>query len=126
MTSFHLPHLPPPYHQPRCIVQLADRLLQASYVKNLTRRTVTPADDGHPLDWSAISGNVIATVLGAIAVAGLGSIFFLAYQVPRQQEQILTNQVEMKQAMRDLTDRLQRLELNDRRQDERIIRQEHR
>ena len=121
MTSFHLL---PPYHQPLCIRRLAARMLQASYVKNAKGAAVT-ADHGAAIDWSTISSNVIATVLGAIAVAGLGSVFFLAYQVPRQQEQILANQVEMKQAMRDLTDRLQRLELNDRRQDERLIRQEH-
>ncbi len=122
MSSFHLL---PPYHQPLFIRRLAGRMLRASYLQKATPLPVPAADD-NPLDWSAISGNVIATVLGAIAVAGLGSVFFLAYQVPRQQEQILSNQVEMKQAMRDLTDRLQRLELNDRRQDERIIRQEHR
>lgn len=122
MTSFHLP---PPYHQPRCIVQLADRILQASYVKNLTQRNVTSADDGHPLDWSAISGNVIATVLGAVAVAVVGSVFYIAVQVPRTQSEILSNQVEMSKALAALNTRIERLELNDRRQDERIIRQEH-
>jgi hypothetical protein len=120
MTSFHLL---PPYHQPLCIRRLAARMLQASYLQKATSDAVTAADD-NPLDWSSISSNVIATVLGAAVVAGLGSIFFLAYQVPRQQEQILDNQVEMKQAMRDLTDRLQRLEVNDRQQNERLIRQE--
>ena len=122
MSSFHLL---PPYHQPLCIRRLAGRMLRASYLQKATFRAVPAAED-NPLDWSSISSNVIATVLGAAVVAGLGSIFFVAYQVPRQQDQILSNQLEMKQAMRDLTDRLQRLELNDRRQDERIIRQEHR
>ena len=121
MTSFHLL---PPYHQPLCIRRLAGRIVGATYLQKATTRAVTSADD-NTLDWSSISSNVIATVLGAAVVAGLGSIFFIAYQVPRQQDQILSNQVEMKQAMRDLNDRLQRLELNDRRQDERLIRQEH-
>ena len=125
MTSFHLPHLPPPYHQPLCIQRIAARLLQASYVKNANEAKVT-GDNDAAMDWSAISSNVIATVLGAAVIAVAGAVFFTAYQVPRQQDEILSNQREMRQAMKDMTDRLQRLELNDRRQDERIIRQEHR
>jgi hypothetical protein len=117
MTSFHLL---PPYHQPLCIRRIAARLLQASYVKNVDEVKVTAGNDP-AIDWSTISSNVIATVLGAAVIAVAGAVFFTAYQVPRQQDQILINQQQMKQAMQDLANRIDRIEQNDRRQDERIM-----
>lgn len=85
-----------------------------------------PTSDTEPLiDWSGISSNIIATVLGGAILALAGGVVYIAVQVPRQQSEILYNQVEMKKALEGLTVRLERLELNDRRQDERIIRQEH-
>jgi uncharacterized protein YPO0396 len=73
------------------------------------------------VDWSSVSSNVIATVLGAAVIAVVGAIFFTAYQVPRQQDIILQNQMQMKQVMEDLAKRVDRVEANDRRQDEKII-----
>lgn len=125
MTSFHLL---PPYRQPLCVQQVARRIVRATYLQKATKTTV-PAEDAKPplgINWTEISGNVIATVLGGALLALSGGILYIAWQVPRQQDQILSNQVEMKQAMKDLTDRMTRLEFNDRRQDERLIRQEHR
>ncbi len=121
MTSFHLL---PPYHQPLCIRRLAVRILRATYLQKATPPTVPAAED-NPLDWSSISSNVIATVLGGALLALAGGVVYIAWQVPRQQDQILYNQVEMKRTLANLTERMTRLEDNDREQDERLIRQEH-
>lgn len=121
MTSFHLPH----YHRPVCVRRVAAKMLQAFYLQKATLRPV-PTNDTKPLgiDWTEISSNVIATVLGGALLALSGGIVYIAWQVPRQQDQILANQIEMKQAMRDLHDRMTRIELNDRVQDQRILGQE--
>lgn len=121
MTSFHLL---PPYHQPLCVRRLAGRILRATYLQKATPLPVPAADD-NPLDWSSISSNVIATVLGGALLALAGGVVYIAWQVPRQQDQILYNQVEMKRTLANLTERMTRLEDNDREQDERLIRQEH-
>lgn len=122
MTSFHLL---PPYHQPLCIRRVTARLLRENWLQNATTRPV-PTSDSEPLvDWSAISSNIIATVLGGAILALAGGVVYIAVQVPRQQSEILYNQVEMRKAITSVTERLERLEMNDRRQDERIIRQEH-
>ncbi len=123
MTSFHLL---PPYHQPLCIRRLAARMLQATYLQKATHAAVASTDDNHALNWSSINSNVIATVLGSIAVAAVGSVFYIAIQVPRQQSEILANQAEAQKSLQSLIIRMDRIEANDRRQDERIIRQEHR
>ena len=122
MTSFHLL---PPYHQPLCIRRLAARMLQATYLQKATTSAVTAADD-NPLDWASISSNVIATVLGGALLALAGGVLYIAWQVPRQQDQILYNQVEMKKTLAGLTERMERIESNDRRQDVELIRQQHR
>lgn len=121
MTSFHLL---PPYHQPLCIRRLAGRLLQATYLQKETTLAVSAAED-NPLDWSSISSNVIATVLGGALLALAGGVLYIAWQVPRQQDQILYNQVEMKKTLASLTERMARLEENDRQQNEDLIRLEH-
>jgi hypothetical protein len=54
-----------------------------------------------------------------------GGVLYLAWQVPRSQDQILYNQIEMKRSLDNITARMERLELNDRRQDADIIRQQH-
>lgn len=99
--------------------------MQASYLQNATPVTVAGTDD-KSLDWSAISSNVIATVLGGALLALAGGVLYIAWQVPRQQDQILFNQVEMKRAVMALTDRMDRLEANDQVQNERLMRQENR
>jgi hypothetical protein len=101
---------------------VAARLLQEPYVKRHKVTTVTQDDRDPAIDWSSISSNVIATVLGAAVIAVVGAIFFTAYQVPRQQDVILRNQEAMKETITGLGQRLDRIEANDRRQDERIIR----
>ena len=121
MTSFHLLA---PYHQPLCIRRLARQIVRATYLQNATPATVAGTDD-KSLDWSTISSNVIATVLGGALLALAGGVLYIAWQVPRQQDQILFNQVEMKKAVMALTDRMDRLEANDRVQNERLIRQEN-
>jgi hypothetical protein len=121
MTSFHLL---PPYHQPLCIRRLAMRILQATYLQKETTVAVSAAED-NPLDWSSISSNVIATVLGGALLALAGGVLYIAWQVPRQQDQILYNQVEMKKTLANLTERMERLETNDRQQDLAITRQQH-
>jgi hypothetical protein len=118
MTSFHLL---PPFHQPAFVRRVASRA--ASYLQNATHLLAVPTDR---INWNEVSSNIIATVLGGALLALSGGILYIAWQVPRQQDQILAAQVEIKQAMRDLTIRIDRIEMNDRRQDERIIRQEHR
>lgn len=118
-------HLLPPYHQPLCIRRLAGRMLEASYLQKATFTTVTAADD-NPLDWSSISSNIIATVLGGALLALAGGVLYIAWQVPRQQDQILYNQVEMKRTLAGLNERMERIENNDRRQDVELIRQQHR
>ena len=122
MTSFHLL---PPYHQPLWIRRLARQIVRATYLQNATPATVDGTDD-KSLDWSTISSNVIATVLGGALLALAGGVLYIAWQVPRQQDQILFNQVEMKRAVTALTDRMDRLEANDQVQNERLIRQENR
>lgn len=122
MTSFHLL---PPYQQPLCIRRLARQIVRASYLQNSTPVTVAGTDD-KSLDWSTISSNVIATVLGGALLALAGGVLYIAWQVPRQQDQILFNQVEMKRAVMALTDRMDRLEANDQVQNERLVRQENR
>ena len=69
------------------------------------------------VDWSAVSSNVIATVLGAAVIAVVGAIFYTAYQVPRQQDHILRNQEAMKETITNLGARLTTIEANDRIQD---------
>jgi hypothetical protein len=121
VTSLHLPH----HQQPACIRRLTARLLRENWLQNATTRAV-PTTDAEPLiDWSGISSNIIATVLGGAILALAGGVVYIAVQVPRQQSEILYNQLEMKKALEGLSQRMERLELNDRRQDERIIRQEH-
>ena len=120
MTSFHLL---PPYHQPLCIRRLAGRIVEATYLQKATPATV-PADEP-AIDWSSISSNVIATVLGGALLALAGGVLYIAWQVPRQQDQILYNQVEMKRTLAGLTERMDRIENNDRRQDVELIRQQH-
>jgi hypothetical protein len=122
VTSFHLL---PPYHQPLCIRRLARQIVQATYLQNATPAIVAGTDD-KSLDWSTISSNVIATVLGGALLALAGGVLYIAWQVPRQQDQILFNQVEMKRAVMALTDRMDRLEANDQVQNERLIKQENR
>jgi hypothetical protein len=121
VTSFHLL---PPYHQPLCVRRLAGRILRASYLQKATSFPVSAAED-NPLDWSSISSNVIATVLGGALLALAGGVLYIAWQVPRQQDQILYNQVEMKRTLANLTERMARLEDNDRVQDDRLLKQEH-
>lgn len=120
MTSFHLPHL----RQPVCIRMVAARVLRATYLQKATPQAVPAAED-NPLDWSSISSNVIATVLGGALLALAGGVLYIAWQVPRQQDQILYNQVEMKRTLASLTERMARLEENDRKQNEDLIRLEH-
>lgn len=122
MTSFHLL---PPYHQPLCIRRLGRQIVRAIYLQSATPVTVAGNDD-KSLDWSTISSNVIATVLGGAVLALAGGVLYIAWQVPRQQDQILFNQVEIKKAVTTLTDRMDRLEANDQVQNERLIRQENR
>jgi hypothetical protein len=95
--------------------------------QNATSRAVAPSDDAEQkgIDWSSISSNVIATVLGGALLGLCGGVIYLAIQVPRQQELILANQAEMKLVLNGLTVRMERLEMNDRRQDEKLIRMEH-
>jgi hypothetical protein len=100
-------------------------MLQATYLQKATTSAVTAADD-NPLDWASISSNVIATVLGGALLALAGGVLYIAWQVPRQQDQILYNQVEMKKTLAGLTERMERIESNDRRQDVELIRQQHR
>lgn len=122
MTSFHLL---PPYHQPLCIRRLGRQIVRAIYLQSATPVTVASTDD-KSLDWSTISSNVIATVLGGAVLALAGGVLYIAWQVPRQQDQILFNQVEIKKAVTTLTDRMDRLEANDQVQNERLVRQENR
>lgn len=120
-------HLLAPYHQPRCVRSLVARLSPENYLQNATRRqSVTTHDDTDRkgMDWSAISSNVIATVLGGLLIGLAGGILYLAWQVPRSQDQILYNQKEMKNTLDDIIGRLARVEANDRRQDADMIRQE--
>jgi cytochrome c oxidase assembly factor CtaG len=120
VTSFHLPHL----RQPLCIRMVAARVLRATYLQKATP-WIVPAAEDKPLDWSSISSNVIATVLGGALLALAGGVLYIAWQVPRQQDQILYNQVEMKKTLANLTERMERLETNDRQQDLAITRQQH-
>jgi len=104
---------------------LARKIVRATYLQNATPVTVAGTDD-KSLDWSAITSNVIATVLGGAVLALAGCAIYIAWQVPRQQDQILFNQLEIKKAVMTLTDRMDRLEANDRVQNERLVRQENR
>jgi hypothetical protein len=88
---------------------------------NDSQRALVANENEPTVDWTTISSNVIATVLGAAVITVVGAIFFTAYQVPRQQDVILRNQEAMKETMVGLGQRLDRIETNDRRQDERII-----
>lgn len=120
-------HLPLPYQPAAPIQRLVCRFIRAETCsQNATRRSIVPNDDtsSNRIDWSTVSSNVIATVLAALALAVGGAIFYVAYQVPRQQEQILLNQADMRQTLDGIVNRVDRIEANDRRQDERIIRWE--
>lgn len=99
--------------------------MRAIYLQNATPATVAGTDD-KSLDWSAIRSNVIATVLGGTLLALPGGVLYMAWQVPRQLDKVLFNQVEMKRAVMALTDRMDKLEANDQVQNERLIRQENR
>jgi hypothetical protein len=85
---------------------------------------VTAEHDG-AIDWSTISSNIIATVLGGALLALCGGVLYIAWQVPRQQDLILNNQVEMRRNIENIITRMERVEQNDRRQDADIIRQQH-
>lgn len=113
-------HLLPPYQQPLAIRMAAAHLLQEPYVRICQDKAVSTEDREPVIDWSSVSSNVIATVLGAAVIAVVGAIFFTAYQVPRQQDIILRNQELMKETMTDLGVRLDRIESNDRKQDDMI------
>ena len=126
MTSFHLPHLPPTYHQPACFRLLAHRLLRENCLQNAIRTTAVPTQDDHSFDWEKISANVLATVLGGLALAVVGAVGYIAWQVPRQQEMILHNQAQFKIQVTDLMSEIKRLEANDRVQDDRLIKLESR
>jgi hypothetical protein len=125
MNSFHLPA---PFNPPTCIRRVASRLDPEKWLQNAIDHSAVPttSDTEHAgIDWSSVSSNVIATVLGGLLISLAGGILYLAWQVPRSQDQILYNQIEMKRSLDNITTRMERLELNDRRQDADIIRQQH-
>ena len=128
MTSFHLPHVPPPYRPPACVRCAVSRLNPENWLQNAIHHPVVPTspDTEHAgMDWNAIAGNAIATVAGGLLIGLASGVLYLAWQVPRSQDQILYNQIEMKRSLDNITQRMERLELNDRRQDADIIRQQH-
>ena len=125
MTSFHFSSTIDPS---TCIRRVASRLDPEKWLQNATEHAAvptTPDTDHGGIDWSSISSNVIATVLGGLLFSLAGGVLYLAWQVPRSQDQILYNQIEMKRSLDNITARMERLELNDRRQDADIIRQQH-
>ncbi len=118
MTSFHLPQ---PYHPPGFIRHLVHRLRRENWLQNAIHHQAVPTRDPDTgLDWDAISGNVVATVVAGLFLSGLGLLGYVAYQVPRQQELILQNQGIAREKLADIADEMQRLEVNDRKQDERL------
>lgn len=124
MTSHPFPL---PYQPARPILRLVCRFSRRENCsQNATDLSIVPDHDttGNRIDWGTVSSNVIATVLAALALAVGGAIFYVAYQVPRQQEQILLNQADMRHTLEGIVGRVDRIEANDRRQDERIIRWE--
>lgn len=121
MTSFHPL---PPYHQPAGVRLLAHRLRPEHWMKKDTPPSAVPGQDDHHFDWDAVSANVLATVLGGLALGVVGMIGYIAWTVPRQQDTILHNQTQFKSQVTDLVAEIKRLELNDRVQDDRLIKLE--
>jgi hypothetical protein len=123
MTTFYLP---PPYHQPRCIQQLVARfgrnhtVCRTQNAFSIVPNRDDPTADPHGLQWSEISSNIIATVLGGALLALAGGVLYIAWQVPKQQELILYNQNRMRETLSDLSAEMRRLEANDRAQDNRL------
>jgi cell division protein FtsL len=79
-------------------------------------------DDQTPthISWTAVSTNVIAAVLATAILAMSGGVVYLVWEMPRQQDRIIESQAQIKEALREKGARLERIELNDRVQDERI------
>mgnify|MGYP001810036821 FL=1 len=128
MTSFHLPPAPRPYQPPAFVRHLVQRFRPENWLQNAIHHPAVPTspDTEHAgMDWNAIAGNAIATVAGGLLIGLASGVLYLAWQVPRSQDQILYNQIEMKRSLDNITQRMERLELNDRRQDADIIRQQH-
>ncbi len=119
MTSFHL--LPPYDQPPGYLRHIAAWLQRENWLQNATRSSAVPTrDPDNGLDWDAISGNVVATVVAGLFLSGLGLLGFIAYEVPRQQQLILQNQGIAREKLAEIADEIQRLEVNDRKQDERL------
>lgn len=97
------------------------RLLPANYDDSPVTIPVA-SDDQCPthISWTTVSTNVIAAVLATAILAMSGGVVYLVWEMPRQQERIIESQAQIKEALREKGLRLERLELNDRVQDERL------
>lgn len=126
MTSFRVPHLLPPYQQPRFIRRAGMLCNPEHWKQNVTNRFAVPTSDAPGFNWNDISANVVATVVAALFLSGLGLLGYVAYQVPRQQELILQNQSIAREKLSEIAAELQRLEANDRVQDDRLTKIESR
>lgn len=88
-------------------------------------RHMTPppaADRPQLLNWGVMLTNAVGVVIGLALTASVGGVVFLVYRLPAQQDQILHRLEESKSLIRDLASEVERLEKNDRVQDDRILR----
>jgi hypothetical protein len=104
---------------------VAHRITRALTV--IRHMTPPPATDP-PLrvNWGVVLTNAVGVVIGLAMTASVSGVVYLVWRLPSQQEAILRKLEQSEILMRDLASEVDRLEKNDRRQDERLLRIEER
>lgn len=72
------------------------------------------------VDWGVVTTNAVGIVIGLILTSATGGIFYLVWQVPTQQQQIIEQLSDLKKEVLRAEAELTRLQANDRVQDNRL------
>ena len=88
-------------------------------------RHMTPphdAEDCPIVNWGVVLTNAVGVVIGLALTASVSGVVYLVWRVPAQEDAILRGQAQAQETMRILGNEIERLEKNDRTQDERLVR----
>jgi hypothetical protein len=74
----------------------------------------------HLIQWGVVATNAVGVVLGLALTSVTAGMFYLVWRLPTQQNEVLRSLQEIQRVQVATTDELKRLEINDRRQDDRL------
>lgn len=92
-----------------------------------TIRTMPSTDDQPPLiNWGVVVTNAVGMMLGLIITAGSTALLYLVYRLPAAQTETLNTLQEMRKTQVRMEEHMDKLQVSDRAQDDRLLRLEQR